>query len=769
MQQDAFSGGLDGGGGISFMDLFGGEESSLNLQLMEEEATNHVLRSTSSEASLEKKKNNHNPNNNNSIPKSNHHLYPPTKSKNDVIHRNNNNNGSSGNEINKMSNHLSNNSQSKHSEKKMQKKNENFQNLEKSKPLKEAASNLSIVDLLFGNVGSSTLSAGSQTNSNFIEEENLAKSKEASFPHQRKSNERNISEQTLQKSHQQLHLSQHSHMDTQSSSSDEDEEDDSSNETQLFKSIEQKKDKVIQKSKTTLKTNSTNLKTSSASAISLRKSSLAKEKDRNTSVPMKRKFVQTLLDKTMFEKSTLARRDHENIPNVSSSLFCMCCNQYIPITSTSKNPSKKTKISKGTHIEWSEHLESDTHKDLKEILKRFNVLCFESGTCKTRFHHFVNAYCLMNFHKVYEFACNFHKKIKRKRVIPIQNDEDETNMLVCIFIDYIVNFVYRNNFSTALSLDRQISMQDCEKSVKRFFNSMREMALSVSYLIWRDYGNFFESQTNEDFGEILSDLVHLGSDILTHLAEFGNFNPENLFLDEPFDCEALMPYHSNSEEDEEEDESSNEEEWSHEQHDLTIPSNNSSILSNEENEDSSYHDRSQYYYHSHHPYFSLFVKLYIQHFFMFKPLRVVIPEAVEEFKNVIENTELSWEEWDSFIRSKKKQFLSSCKDKTSDINSVPETQNLMDQESVSSPSPQSQNVTTQKSIEELLFGSSSQTFESLFFMPTNNNKPAPQKVAKQQGQPREKSKTLELSSNNEVHNEEEMWDLLLEEEAGWVQ
>ncbi|KAG2392914.1 hypothetical protein C9374_009491 [Naegleria lovaniensis] len=714
----------DGGdGGISFMDLFGGEELNVPMQEVKSSSSEQVM------ATKEKQNNIQN------------HPGIPNVQKNNGM----NNSGGVGNESNKKI--ISNSQTAQKSEKKTPRLQQNIEqaNLEKSNNSGNKNSTPSIADLLFGNVGSNTATI-SQTHSTAPKNDMTSQKS--------KSNPRKM-QQTLEASR---HSKSHS-IQLETSSEDSD------NETQNVKNSEKKKtNNGTQNSKileSNLKSSSTHLKSTSApkSSTNVRKSSPSKEKGEPT-VLLKRKFVQTLLDKSMFEKSS-TREDE----NTNTSLFCMCCNQYIPISSTLKKPSKKVKVFHGTHIEWNEHLESDSHHDMKEVLKRFNVLCFESGTCKTRFHHFANAYCLMNFHKVFEFARNFHKNMKRKRVIHIHEDED--HVLDRIFIDYIANFVYRKDFVAALSIDREINSQDCVKCVKRFFNSMRQMALSVSYNIWRVYGTFFENQTNECFGEILSDLVHLGSEILSHLAKFGNFDPENLFLDEPFDCESLIPYYSNSEEEDDYEESSSEEELTEQQSNEQYLNGehsrqNSSMISNAESDDS-LHDRSHYYYHSHHPYFSFFIKLYIQHFFMFKPVKMIIPEAIEEFKHVIENTELSWEEWDHFIWSKKKQFLSTFSDKSESTiaSDIQQDQEVLES-ATSHPSQSQQPVSSQKSIEELLFGSSSQTFENLFFMPSNSKPIQPKKQAQNSA---EKRKTINPNSpENVVQNEKEMWALLLEEE-----
>ncbi|EFC45772.1 predicted protein [Naegleria gruberi] len=432
-----------------------------------------------------------------------------------------------------------------------------------------------------------------------------------------------------------------------------------------------------------------------------------KEKTDNS----KRKFIQTKLDKSMFERRV------EQTP-MDSSLFCMCCNTFVALTgASSQNSAKRVKKGSSKYEEWDKHIESEDHLLRKERLQRLNVLCFMNSPTNKRFHHFVNSFCLMFFHRIETLAIEFAKK-NRKRKFEIYEEHEDY-----ILLDYVINFIYARVANLQYATD-------FEKILKQFLNNMRQGSLKIATTIWEQYKEFYSKMNDDEFGYLLSDIVHRAWDCMRHLAYFGKIqDPTQLFIDEPLEFKDFKSEKKESRD--ESDSSSDDEDYEEPEYDED----------EEEEED---------IFNGQHPYFEMFMKMYIQHFLFLKPIEKIISEALEQYKSILEK-ETFFNEWEEEI-VKRKKLLISQQQMSSNGGSAVDDESSDESPTIPPPKPQ---APKQKSIEDLLFGSAANnTFESFFSVNTT-----PQKVTTTI-QTQSKKKAGISTHENETMEEDEMWNLL---------
>ena len=380
----------------------------------------------------------------------------------------------------------------------------------------------------------------------------------------------------------------------------------------------------------------------------------------------KRKLIQTVLDLTAFEGS-----------KEGQSIYCMGCNQFISLSEVGSTPTKLSK--KASQNEWKNHLESTEHKAKKDLITNLNVLCFETKTCKHRFNHLANAFCLMSFHKMMGLA---KKEAKNARKARVSNDD----------LSVLEYFAHREMGSR--------THQHCEKSnlLKQLIQNSKEISLRVSLRIWGKYGEYYEGLSTEEFGEILCDIIQKGSEMLFKIADIGLMDPQNVSLEDPFGPEELGGD------------------------------------SDDENEDS---------YPNFCPHFTLFMKMYMSHFFMVKPVKDLIEMALNDYHD-LQQEELEFEEWEDFILQKQQRILKGIGVKQQTFEKQDNSTSSESDSDKEEPKPQTQTMT----LEDLLFGSQSQAtkFDDLF-----SNIPTKQPLTKN-------------PNSQNASQTEDAWSILMNEE-----
>ena len=221
--------------------------------------------------------------------------------------------------------------------------------------------------------------------------------------------------------------------------------------------------------------------------------------------------------------------------------------------------------------------------------------------------------------------------------------------------------------------------QHCEKSdlLHQLIRNSKEISLRVSLRIWGKYGKYYEGLSTEEFGEILCDIIQKGPELLRNIADIGPMDPQHVSLEDPFE-----PGHLGGDNEEEEDEDS---------------------------------------YPNYCPHFTLFMKMYMSHFFMVKPVKDLIEMALNDYRD-LQQEELEFEEWEDFILQKQQSILKGIGDKQRTTEMQDESSSSGSESDKEELKPPTQTMT----LEDLLFGSQSQAakFDDLFSNnPTTTKQP----------------------------------------------